>query len=633
MSTRSLVLAALLAASLPSVAAAQQGTSVTRSYNGRSCRVYVPASYRAGAKRPLVVLLHGCTQDPADFARGTEFDRIADQHGLLVLYPQQTQAANQNKCWNWFEPGHQARGRGEPASIVGCVEGVAKEWGVDRERVYVGGLSAGGGMTSILGVTYPDVFAAIAVHAGLQFDAANDVGGAFLAMFQGGPNPEASARSAISVMGSRKRVVPTLVVHGTGDNTVRPINGEHTIRQFAQIADLVIDGQDDDDVSGRPTRTRQEVSAAGLRYTVYDHDYQGATLLRRIEVEGMSHAWSGGSSAGSYTDPQGPSASEAMWAFFSQHTRSGASAPTTGGNDTTPPTTTVAPPAGRYPNPVDVELVSSEQGATYFTLDGSAPSTRSQRYSQPIRISGDTTLTYFSVDAAGNHEAAQQVRFEIGAAPVTPTPITPTPVTPTPVTPGTPTTGTPTTGTPTTPGAPCLCATKTLVVKSSGALDGFLGRYRAWGGGAGQPKVGDKGMFQQDLYRAFLSFDTRALPDNATVVGVVLRVRRASAEGSPAEVAIDLQRGHFGAGPGVERDDFDAPATAYDAGRLSAPARAGEQSEATLQSAAHAAIDAQGTTQVRLRAVIGKAQFKARSLTLFGGEDGNDAPELVIRYQ
>ena len=214
---------------------AQQGQTLQRAYAGRSCRVYVPSTYRPGDARPLVVLLHGCTQDPADFARGTAFDAIAERERLLVLYPEQTSSANSNQCWNWFEAAHQARGSGEPASIVACVEGFAAEFSVDRERVYAAGLSAGAAMSSILGATYPDVFAAIGVHSGLEYAAASDVGSAFSAMFTGGPAPDQAAAKALRVMGARRRALPVFVAHGTSDYTVRPVNGEQTIAQWAQV--------------------------------------------------------------------------------------------------------------------------------------------------------------------------------------------------------------------------------------------------------------------------------------------------------------------------------------------------------------------------------------------------------------
>lgn len=321
-------LALTLLAASPSLA--QQGRTLQRAFNGRSCRVYVPSSYRPNDARPLVVLLHGCTQDPADFARGTAFDALAEREGLLVLYPEQPQSANSNQCWNWFETAHQARGRGEPASIVGCVEGVASEFSVDRERVYVAGISAGGAMSSILGATYPDVFAAIGVHSGLEYAAADGMGSAFSAMFTGGPDPEQAALDALRAMGSNERALPVLVVHGADDYTVRPINAEQTIAQFAQVADLALDGVDNDDVSARPSTSRSGTAPGGRRYAVFDHHAPGGSvLLRYLRVEGMGHAWSGGDASGSYTDPAGPSASEALWAFFSLHRRNAVPAPTT----------------------------------------------------------------------------------------------------------------------------------------------------------------------------------------------------------------------------------------------------------------------------------------------------------------
>ena len=379
MSTRlfPLALCALaLLAPLGSEAAAQQ--VLRKTYDGRRCRVYIPSTYRQGTPRPLVVMLHGCTQDPEDFARGTRFDEVAEREGLIVLYPEQPSSANQNKCWNWFEPAHQARGRGEPASIVACVEGAAREWSVDRERVYAAGLSAGAAMSSILAATYPDVFAAVGVHSGLQYAAARDVGGAFSAMFGSAPDPERGARDVLRAMGPRKRAMPVIVFHGTGDSTVRPQNGVQVARQFAQVADLALDGRDSDQVPSRPSQTQNGNTPGGLAYAIFDHlGPSGRTWIRRYEVTSMGHAWSGGDRAGSYTDPAGPNASEALWAFFAQHSRSGsasapapapvtpAPAPVTPAptpiaptpitpvtpRDTTPPTLSASPPAGSYPPP------------------------------------------------------------------------------------------------------------------------------------------------------------------------------------------------------------------------------------------------------------------------------------------
>jgi poly(hydroxyalkanoate) depolymerase family esterase len=285
----------------------------------RPVHVYTPPGLAAGAPAPLVVMLHGCTQTAATFAAGSLMNRAADRHGFVVAYPEQSRADNQQGCWNWFAPAHQARAGGEPAFIAGAarlVMGDTARWTVDAGRVYVAGMSAGGAMAVVMAATHPDLFAAAAVHSGLAFRCATNLGAATTAMTQGAPDPEAQGRAAFAAMGPHARPVPAIVLQGTADPIVCPVNGEHAVRQAMAVNRLA--GNDHAGLRfERPAfRTRHQADG-GLAYTrTRWTDADGRLLHEYIEVAGLGHAWSGGARGGSYTDPRGPSAAEAVWAFF-----------------------------------------------------------------------------------------------------------------------------------------------------------------------------------------------------------------------------------------------------------------------------------------------------------------------------
>jgi poly(hydroxyalkanoate) depolymerase family esterase len=265
---------------------------------GRAYRLYVPASYR-GAPAPLIVMLHGCTQSPEDFAAGTGMNALAEIEGCLVAYPAQPASANPQKCWNWFSAGDQLRDQGEPAVIAGLTRQIMQEYAIDVRRVYVAGLSAGGAAAAILGAAYPDLYAAIGVHSGLACGAARDMPSAFAAMRQGGAAP-----SQISA-GMRKP--PAIVFHADRDGTVHPRNGEQVLAQFGAGPELQVEVRDGQ-VPG------------GHRYQVSLHrTTAGEAVLEHWLVRGGGHAWAGGQAAGSYTDPRGPDASREMLRFFLQH--------------------------------------------------------------------------------------------------------------------------------------------------------------------------------------------------------------------------------------------------------------------------------------------------------------------------
>ncbi len=267
----------------------------------RGYKLYIPSTYH-GEAVPLIVMLHGCTQSPDDFAAGTRMNTLAEEYGCLIVYPGQTQAANAQKCWNWFSPGDQQRDRGEPALIAGITRQVMRDHLVDPARVYVAGLSAGGAAAAIMAQAYPDLYAAAGVHSGLACGAARDVPSAFAAMRNGAASPQQTARVGAGEAG--QRIVPMIVFHADRDRTVHPRNGDQVIAQSAAAGRLrteILRGQ----VAGGHAYTRTIYSNAGGRPT-----------CEQWLVHGGGHAWSGGSSAGSYTDPRGPDASREMLRFF-----------------------------------------------------------------------------------------------------------------------------------------------------------------------------------------------------------------------------------------------------------------------------------------------------------------------------
>ncbi len=289
-----------------------QGRFLTYSFTAAAgtlnYKLYLPASYNpeASTAAPLLVMLHGCTQSPDDFAAGTRMNALADVHGFLVAYPAQSANANGSKCWNWFRPQDQARGAGEPAMIAGMTAQISAEYRVDPSRVYVAGLSAGAAMAVVLGATYPDVFAAVGAHSGLPYRAAKDVGSAFAVMRSGASGTiDAAANAGGTVM-------PTIVFHGDRDQTVSAVNGDAIVARMTGIV-----GRD------RTSSTHDSGSVAGGRNyvrTTYT-DEAGQAVIEDWRVHGGGHAWMGGSASGSYTDPSGPDASAEMVRFFLQHTR------------------------------------------------------------------------------------------------------------------------------------------------------------------------------------------------------------------------------------------------------------------------------------------------------------------------
>lgn len=295
------------------------GALLHRSAGGRSYDLYVPASVTTTTTAPLVVMLHGCDEQPADFEQGTAMDALADAHGFLVAYPQQPSSANALECWNWFLPADQARGSGEPSSIAGVVADVKGSYAVDAKATFVAGMSSGGAMAVILGATYPDLFAAIAVHSGLEYAAATDETSALNAQASGGPAPKGQGDAAFTAMGSFARVVPAIVFHGDADTEVNIANATQVIDQWVET-DARASG---DAISTTATTT---VDGAGpgktFTHTTYADPKSGATLLELYVVHGMNHAWSGGVSGAPYTDPQGPDASTLLWSFFDAHRRS-----------------------------------------------------------------------------------------------------------------------------------------------------------------------------------------------------------------------------------------------------------------------------------------------------------------------
>ncbi len=275
--------------------------SVSNSAGTLAYKLYVPSRY-TGKPLSLVVMLHGCTQTPDDFAAGTRMNEVAEELLCLVAYPEQTKTANASKCWNWFRPGDQQRDRGEPSLIAEITRQVMRGYAVDPARVFVAGLSAGGAAAAIMGHEYPDLYKGVCVHSGLACGSAKDMPSAFAAMQTGAPKK-------VSEQSLSKPAVPTIVFHGSADKTVNPSNADRVVQQSK---------------SGVTTSafTSRGRSRGGMEFTrTVETDAAGSVILEHWALHGAGHAWSGGSKKGSYTDSRGPDASQEMMRFFGEVTQ------------------------------------------------------------------------------------------------------------------------------------------------------------------------------------------------------------------------------------------------------------------------------------------------------------------------
>jgi len=303
----------------PSIAEARQrpGSFETHEFRNdagsRAYKLYVPAG-KSDAPRAMIVMLHGCTQSADDFAAGTQMNRLADEHGFMVVYPEQAAHANPSKCWNWFKPQDQLRGAGEPSLIAGIVREVAQRHGADPRRIFVAGLSAGAAMAVVLGETYPELFAGVGAHSGLPYGSAHDIPSALAAM-KGGRSAMPGLDNVPGAAGTPRRkavqAVPVIVFHGDRDSTVRQKNGAHIVQQARDAH-----GAQGEDADLRVS-TQSGVTSGGREFSRTVHaDPEGQPRIESWTLHGAGHAWSGGHASGSYTDGTGPDASAEMVRFF-----------------------------------------------------------------------------------------------------------------------------------------------------------------------------------------------------------------------------------------------------------------------------------------------------------------------------
>ncbi len=271
--------------------------SFTNAAGTRPYKLYIPSGY-TGRPVPLIVMLHGCAQNPDDFATGTRMNAAGETHTCMVAYPAQVRQANMQRCWNWFSPTDQTRGSGEASIVAGITQSIMDSHAVDRTRVYVAGLSAGGALAAVMGQAYPEIYAAAGVHSGLACGAAQTLQAAMSAMASGAPGA-ARAKPA--------RIVPTIVFHGDRDSTVNPANANAVIRQALQDQQIVMQAEDGQAPNGHAfTRT-------------LFRDHAGTTVGETWQIHGGGHAWFGGDPAGSFTDAKGPDATAEMLRFFLKH--------------------------------------------------------------------------------------------------------------------------------------------------------------------------------------------------------------------------------------------------------------------------------------------------------------------------
>jgi poly(hydroxyalkanoate) depolymerase family esterase len=274
----------------------------------------------SGEKLPLLVMLHGCSQSPEQFASETRMNELARSEKFIVVYPDQANTSQRFQCWTFYRELQRSSEEGEAGLIRTIVKAVSTRHAVDEQRIYLAGFSAGGAMAAQLAATFPKLFAAVGIHSGMEYGVADGAFEAVEAMEKGGPNPEETGREAYVAMGNRADPVPTIVLHGLDDEIVAPVNGRQAAEQAAQTLDLIGDGIDDDYIDYVPDSVITD-STPGHPSVRREYRYSDGRLgVVEYRIEGLAHSWSGGSRNGVYTDPRAPDASKIIWDFFKRHT-------------------------------------------------------------------------------------------------------------------------------------------------------------------------------------------------------------------------------------------------------------------------------------------------------------------------
>ncbi|MCC6196008.1 MAG: PHB depolymerase family esterase, partial [Burkholderiales bacterium] len=267
---------------------------------------------------PLLVLCHGCKQTPEDIARGTRVEALADRMGCVVLLPRQKDSANPWRCWNWFEQ-RTAEGKGEAAIVAAQIRRVRRAYRIDRKRVLAAGMSAGGALAAILGVRYPHLVTAVAVHSGRAAGAARSAMSA-LSVMKHGPDRDVEriAEDARARAAPHDVRVPLLAIHGERDDVVRPLNAIALVRQYLALnAHPAITGQPHETATlPAPDREAATRTPEGRTQVVRDWYRDGRLVARHVEVTGLGHAWSGGDTALAYNDAAAPDATALLGGFI-----------------------------------------------------------------------------------------------------------------------------------------------------------------------------------------------------------------------------------------------------------------------------------------------------------------------------
>ncbi|HUE27301.1 MAG TPA: PHB depolymerase family esterase [Solirubrobacteraceae bacterium] len=278
-----------------------------------SYELYVPSSYKPGSPVPLVVALHGCTETADVYRQLSGWDALAESKGFIVVFPQQSTSRNYEGCWNWFLQADMQRGSGEPAMIAGLTTSIQQSYSVDNHRTYVAGFSAGGAMANVMAATYPDLYAAVGVGSGCEYNGLPCVG------WQG-PDPTQTGKQAYDAMGAHARVMPAIIFQGDADSIVAPANAPLIVREWQITDNYADDGTLNGSIPTNPTGFSYGVSPGGRFYTTTSYgDGHGHELIQYWLVHGMNHAWSGGSASEPYSDPSGPNETAAMYTFFVSH--------------------------------------------------------------------------------------------------------------------------------------------------------------------------------------------------------------------------------------------------------------------------------------------------------------------------